>query len=114
MLHSQQDLHTAVDSADATATRADAVALVGYLRTDVSDAHVRLYMDPDVDIYMVVAVASIVDRSSVAGDGESGQSMIWVRRDAVLYRHEALGASTFETPEGAQDDTGEISRWPRP
>lgn len=106
MLQAQQDLHTDV------ATRSGAVTLVGHLRSDVLDDRLRLYRDPDVDVYISIRVADVVDTSSA--DGPGGQSMVWIRHDAVVVWHESLSASTFAPPAGAQDDTGEGGKWPRP
>ena len=111
MLQAKLDL-TADITTDLAGKRAGAVTLVGYLRTDASAEHLRLYRDPAVDVYIAILVADLVDSSSAADS--AGQSMVWVRHDAILVWHESLSASTFAPPAGAHDETGEGSKWPRP
>ena len=112
MLHAQHDLRNdiAIDG-ETSAKRADAITLAGYLRHDAASDGLRLYRDPDVDVYIAIRFEDVVDTSAVDA---RGQSMLWVRQDATLVWHESLSASTFAPPAGGDDETGEGGKWPRP
>jgi hypothetical protein len=90
--------------------RSDAVRMAGYLDAGGSDHHRRLHRTPGSELYVEIESRDIVDASSAAGDGDptGGQSMIWVRRDALVVWHELMTASSF----GASD-LDEIVHWPR-
>jgi hypothetical protein len=91
----------------------DVVALVGYLGEGDSSDRRRLFEDLAFARYLTVDVNDIVGRSSAAGphDLTSGQSVIYVRRDASLVLCKAVRASQFESGPDIQPSS---SKWPRP
>jgi hypothetical protein len=89
--------------------RSDAVALVGFLGAGCSDQYLRLYESVALNRWIEIRVEDIVDRVATAAgeDPTSGQSCVWVRRDAGLASCEAVRASSLEGPPVP-------ARWPRP
>jgi hypothetical protein len=90
-----------------------AVALVGYLGEGSSAESVRLYESVALDHWIEIPAAAIVHRVSGADAGAvtDGQSVIWVKREALLVSCESVYASSFEGP--PVPDTIPL-KWPRP
>jgi hypothetical protein len=90
-----------------------AVALVGYLGEGTSAESVRLYESVALDHWIEIPTVAIVHRVSGADAGAvtDGQSVVWVKREALLVSCESVSASSFEGP--PVPDTMPL-KWPRP
>jgi hypothetical protein len=86
MLHLEQVIHQ--DPTSATDEPSDAKPLVGYIKVPVKD---------------IVGYLNAAD-----DDATAGQSVIWIRRNAMLVWHEAERAPSLEAPESAAK-----LEWPR-
>jgi hypothetical protein len=91
---------------------ADSVALVGYIGEGESAATRRLYESDALERFISIPVADIVDRRSADGGADltTGQSVVWVRRDATLLSCEPVRASRYEP--GLPGDEQSLV-WPR-
>jgi len=98
---------------DASAVE-DAVLLVGFLGEGCSERSRRLYENLGLTRWIEIPVEHIVKRERWP---TSGQTLIWVRRDASLASCESVRASTYEQPTCCPPDGGLPpipSAWPRP
>ena len=111
------DLTPDVATTQGPIDKSDAVALGGLLGTGCSDEYVRLYENVALNRWLEIPKAAIINRfatEATAGgdDVTAGQSVIWVRRDAVLARCESVRASSYGGP--PESDGATLRRWPRP
>ena len=74
----------------------DVMRLYGYLGASSEENHERLYLNPDLSVYVEVPTAAILHRVAAPAEQDpNGGVTLWVRRDAALIYKSAPAAQAL-------------------